>query len=103
MKSITCLLIACSLSPNVAIAATVLTIPIERVPCTTVQLPSGGTACTPPKLSQRRNVAPRLIKIGDTIRTQYETNAKKLCHHWGGKYVIPVPNQDRAWDCFKLG
>ena len=93
---------ACTLlSPNPVLSATILTPPITREPCTTILLPNGGTACVP-KLTQRHNVAPRLVKLGDTIRTQYRTDAKRLCHHWGGTHLIAVLDEDRAWDCFKL-
>jgi hypothetical protein len=94
-------LCACTLfSPNVAIAATVLTPPITSEPCTTISLPVGGTVCAP-RLVQRHNPAPKLVKLGDTIRTQYESDAKRLCHGWGGTHLIAVPDEDRAWDCFK--
>jgi hypothetical protein len=83
-----------------AIAATILTPPATSEPCTTIQLPSGGTMCAP-KLSQRRNAAPKMVKLGDTIRTQYETDAKRLCHSWGGTHLIPLPDEDRAWLCFR--
>jgi hypothetical protein len=83
-----------------AIAATTLTPPATSEPCTTIQLPSGGTMCAP-KLSQRRNAAPKMVKLGDTIRTQYETDAKRLCHSWGGTHLIPLPDEDRAWLCFR--
>jgi hypothetical protein len=83
-----------------AIAATTLTPPATSEPCTTIQLPSGGTMCAP-KLSQRRNAAPKMVKLGDTIRTQYETDAKRLCHSWGGTHLIPLPGEEKAWDCFK--
>lgn len=83
-----------------AIAATTLTPPVTSEPCPTIQLPNGGTMCAP-KMSQRRNVAPKMIKLGDTIRTQYESDAKRLCHSWGGTHLIPLPDEDRAWDCFK--
>jgi hypothetical protein len=83
-----------------AIAATILTPPVTSEPCTTIQLPSGGTMCAP-KMSQRHDVAPNMVKLGDTIRTQYETDAKRLCHSWGGTHLIPLPDEDRAWDCFK--
>jgi hypothetical protein len=82
-----------------AIAATVLTPPITSEPCTPIQTPN-GTMCAP-KLSQRRNVAPNMVKLGDTIRTQYETDAKRLCHSWGGTHLIPLPDEEKAWDCFK--
>lgn len=86
-------------TPAPAIAATVLTPPITSEPCTPIQTPN-GTMCAP-KMSQRHDVAPNMVKLGDTIRTQYETDAKRLCHSWGGTHLIAVPNQDRAWDCFK--
>jgi hypothetical protein len=100
MKFLTALFV-CFLISDVAIAATVLTPPITNEPCTEVLLPSGGTACAP-KLVQRHNPAPKLVKLGDTIRTQYESDAKRLCHEWGGTHLIAVPDEDRAWDCFKL-
>ena len=83
-----------------AIAATTLTPPATSEPCTTIQLPSGGTMCAP-KFSQRRNAAPKMVKLGDTIRTQYETDAKRLCHSWGGTHLIPLPDEEKAWDCFR--
>jgi hypothetical protein len=49
-----------------AIAATILTPPVTSEPCTPIQTPK-GTMCAP-KLSQRRDVAPNMIKLGDTIR-----------------------------------
>ena len=85
--------------PMPAIAATVLTPPITSEPCTPIQTPN-GTMCAP-KLSQRRNAAPKMVKLGDTIRTQYETDAKRLCHSWGGTHLIPLPDEDRAWLCFR--
>ena len=85
--------------PVPAIAATVLTPPITSEPCTPIQTPN-GTMCAP-KMSQRHDVAPNMVKLGDTIRTQYETDAKRLCHSWGGTHLIPLPDEDRAWDCFK--
>lgn len=100
MKLLT-VLCACFLVSDVAIAATVLTPPITSEPCTEVLLPSGGTACAP-RLAQRHNPAPRLIKLGDTIRTQYKSDAQRLCHGWGGTHLIAVPDEERAWDCFKL-
>lgn len=100
MKLLT-VLCACFLLPNMAIAATVLTPPVTNEPCTVVPLPSGGTACAP-RLVQRHNPAPRLIKLGDTIRTQYKSDAQRLCHGWGGTHLIAVPDEERAWDCFKL-
>jgi hypothetical protein len=85
--------------PVPAIAATVLTPPIISEPCTPIQTPN-GTMCAP-RMSQRQDVAPNMVKLGDTIRTQYETDAKRLCHSWGGTHLIAVPDEDRAWDCFK--
>jgi len=85
--------------PVPAIAATVLTPPITSEPCTPIQTPN-GTMCAS-KMSQRHDVAPNMVKLGDTIRTQYETDAKRLCHSWGGTHLIPLPDEDRAWDCFK--
>ena len=101
MKKTHFVLAVALLCPNPAIAATVLTPPITSEPCTEVPLPNGGTACTP-KLVQRHNPAPRLVKLGDTIRTQYESDAKRLCFGWGGTHLIAVPDEERAWDCFKL-
>ena len=100
MKLFTALFV-CFLISDVAIAATVLTPPITSEPCTVVPLPNGGTACAP-RLAQRHNPAPRLVKLGDTIRTQYESDAKRLCFGWGGTHLIALPDEERAWDCFKL-
>lgn len=80
-------------------ALTLPSAPVPSQPCETVPLPSGGTMCAP-KLTQRVDVAPKMVKLGDTIRTQYETNARRLCHSWGGNWLIAVPNTPRAWDCF---
>jgi hypothetical protein len=82
-----------------AIAATILTPPVTSEPCTPIQTPK-GTMCAP-KLSQRRDVAPNMIKLGDTIRTDRETDAKRLCHSWGGTHLIALPDEEKAWDCFK--
>lgn len=82
-----------------AIAATILTPPVTSEPCTPTQTPN-GTMCAP-KLSQRRDVAPNMIKLGDTIRTDRETEAKRLCHSWGGTHLIALPDEEKAWDCFK--
>ncbi len=101
MKKAYFVLAVALLCPNPAIAATVLTPPVTSEPCTVVPLPSGGTACAP-RLVQRHNPAPRLVKLGDTIRTQYKSDAQRLCHGWGGTHLIAVPDEERAWDCFKL-
>jgi hypothetical protein len=85
--------------PTPAIAATVLTPPITSEPCTPIQTPS-GTMCAP-RLSQRHDVAPNMVKLGDTIRTQYKSDAKRLCHSWGGTHLIALPDEDRAWICFR--
>jgi hypothetical protein len=85
--------------PTPAIAATVLTPPITSEPCTPIKTPN-GTMCAP-RMTQRHDVAPNMVKLGDTIRTQYETDAKRLCHSWGGTHLIALPDEDRAWDCFK--
>jgi hypothetical protein len=74
-------------------------VPTPSEPCITVPLPI-GTMCAP-KFSQRHDVAPNMIKLGDTIRTQYETDAKRLCHSWGGTHLIALPDEEKAWDCFK--
>lgn len=100
MKLLT-VLCACFLMPNVAIAATVLTPPITSTPCQQINLPDGSIACVP-KLSQRFNAAPRLVKLGDTIRTSRIDYAKRLCHGWGGDRLIAVPDESNAWDCFKV-
>lgn len=86
---------------SLLIAATILTPPIVSEPCTQIITPTGSMCA--PKMSQRHDVAPKLIKLGDTIRTQYERDAKRLCHSWGGTHLIPVPTENRAWDCFKQG
>jgi hypothetical protein len=101
MKKAYFVLAVALLYPNPAIAATILTPPITSEPCTVVPLPNGGTACAP-RLVQRHNPAPRLVKLGGTIRTQYESDAKRLCFGWGGTHLIAVPDEERAWDCFKL-
>jgi len=84
--------------PAPTIAATVLAPPITSETCTLIQTVN-GTMCVP-RSTQRHDVAPNMIKLGDTIRTQYETDAKRLCHSWGGTHLIALP-EDRAWDCFK--
>ena len=99
---LTPLLLSLALLPTPAWAASTLDTPIERQPCTTITLPNGGTACVPPKVSQRFNAAPRIIKLGDTIRTQLETNANRICHGWGGTHLIARPDERKAWDCFKV-
>jgi len=98
MKKLTLTLVLLAI-PTPAIAATVLTPPIVSEPCTPIQTPN-GTMCAP-RMSQRHDVAPNMVKLGDTIRTQYETDAKRLCHSWGGTHLIALPDEERAWDCFK--
>lgn len=101
MKKAHFVLAVALLCPNPALAATVLTPPITSTPCTKINLPDGSIACAP-KLSQRFNAAPRLVKLGDTIRTPEISFAKKLCHKWGGTHLLPVPDENKAWDCFKV-
>jgi hypothetical protein len=90
------------LFPTPVCAADKLNIPIESTPCKTIALPDGSKACEPPKVTQRFNAAPRLVKLGDTIRTQRETDAKRLCHDWGGTHLIALPDEQKAWDCVKF-
>lgn len=101
MKSLS-LLLSLTLLPMPTWAADKLDAPIEITPCTTVTLPDGSKACVPPKVSQRFNSAPKIVKLGGIIRTYYETNAKRICHGWGGTYIMPRPDEERAWDCFKV-
>jgi len=96
------LLLSLALFPAPTWATKNINTPIESQPCTTIAIPNGGTACVPPKVSQRFNAAPRIVKLGDTIRTYYETNARRICHGWGGTYIMPRPDEERAWDCFKV-
>ncbi len=94
MKSITCLLIACSLSPNVAIAAVSQPpAPIPSEPCVTVTIPSGGTMCAPTLA-----VAP--VKLGEIIYTKYDFAARHECHRRGGNLVMKHPTIRDAYECF---
>ena len=61
---------------------------------------SKASMCAP-KVSQRRNFAPRIEILGDVIRTSRKTDAKRLCHSLKGTHLIPVPSEDRAWQCVR--
>jgi len=73
--------------------------PIPSQPCDSIYLPDGSIMC---KVAQRRNFAPRIEILGDVIRTQYETDAKRLCHHLKGTHLVPVVGESRAWQCFRV-
>jgi hypothetical protein len=99
MKTLTLTLALLFAIPTPAIAATVLTPPITSEPCTPIQTPN-GTMCAP-KMSQRRNFAPRMEILGGVIRTSRKTDAKRLCYELGGTHLIPLPDEDRAWQCIR--
>jgi hypothetical protein len=75
--------------------------PIPSQPCDSIYLPDGSIMCAT-KTAQRRNFAPRIEKLGDSIRTQYETDAKRICHGMGGTHLIPVVGESKSWDCFRV-
>jgi hypothetical protein len=75
--------------------------PIPSQPCESIYLPDGSTMCAT-KTAQRRNFAPRIEILGDIIRTQYETDARRLCHHMKGTHLVPVVGESRAWQCFRV-
>jgi hypothetical protein len=67
---------------SLAIAAGTLNpIPPVSVPCRTVSTPHGDMC------------AAQVLKIyGDAIRTEYKTNAQRICHGRGDNELIPTAN-----------
>ena len=75
---------------SLAIAATTLNpIPPVSTPCRTVSTPHGDMC------------AAQVLKIyGDAIRTEYETNAQRICHGRGGNELLPTANA-KEWLCVR--
>jgi hypothetical protein len=75
---------------SVLIAATTLNpIPPISTPCRTVSTPHGDMC------------AAQVLKIyGEPIRTEYKTNAERICHGRGGNELIPTANA-KEWLCIR--
>jgi hypothetical protein len=70
-------------------AGTLNPIPVPSEPCRTVSTPHGDMCVT------------EVLKIyGDAIRTEYETDAKRICHGRGGNELLATEN-DREWLCVR--
>jgi hypothetical protein len=88
-----CALIALSL-PSTAIATTTLNpIPAPSEPCRTVSTPHGDM-CVP-------KVA-KALKVYGIIRTEYKTDAKRICHGMAGDgYEVWETKEPNEWLCVK--
>ncbi len=74
---------------SLAIAATTLNpIPPVSVPCRTVSTPHGDMCVT------------QALKVYGVIRTQYKTDAKRICHSWAGDgYELWETKEPNEWLC----
>lgn len=73
-----------------------------------IQIPViAATSLTLPTNYKSNNIkiAQSISFLGDIIRTNRETDAKRICHGRATKkgyskyYLIPVPNEVKAWYC----
>lgn len=81
------ILVSLILLPTPVWAAKTLSAPIESEPCVTINLPSGGTACVPPKVSQV--IVPNCIWV--TIREGKNSRKIKVCEQPRPKKEVPTP------------
>ncbi len=73
--------------------ATLNPLPIPSEPCRIISTPHGQMCA--PKLTQA-------LKVYGVIRTQYETDAKRICHGMAGSgYQLWATKTPREWLCVK--
>ena len=91
MRAILITIALALLIPQVAIAAGKLNpVPIPSEPCRTVSTPNGEMC-----------VSQQILKVyGGVIRTQRESNAKRICFDRGGNQLIPTVNRNE-WLCVR--
>lgn len=71
-------------------SATLNPVPPVITPCRTVSTPHGDMC------------AAQVLKIYGVIRTQYETDAKRICHGWAGEgYELWETKEPNEWLCVK--
>ena len=71
--------------------ATLNPLPIPSEPCRTVSTPHGDMCAVS-----------RSLKVYGIIRTQWETDAKRICHGWAGNgFEVWATKEINEWLCVK--
>ena len=92
MRAILITIALALLIPQVAIAAGKLNpVPIPSEPCRTVSTPNGEMC-----------VSQQILKVyGGVIRTQRESNAKRICFDRGGAELMATTSKNE-WLCVRI-